>query len=169
MNKIYGLFLLPEESVSKKCQKVISDIASSYHTQKFEPHITLIKNLELKENDVLLLTNELIKWLKPLRTRFIEFGFSNKKYRSVYIKVLKTQSLLKAHNKANQIFGHKEEFFIPHLSIAYGKLSLDVKLNIIRGLEPLNKDFFLLDRIAVYDITEEDVNLWKEIGCFNLK
>ena len=169
MKRIYSLFLLPEESIGKKYQKIISGIASSYRTKEFKPHVTLIKNLEMEEKEVLSFTNELIKWLKPIKTKFIEIEYSDRIYRSLYITVLKTQELLKAHNGANQIFGHKEELFMPHLSIVYGELPLDVKLKIIESLKPLNKEFFILDKLVVYDITEGNADLWKEIGCFVLK
>lgn len=169
MKRIYSLWLLPEETINQKYQKIISDIASSYHRQEFKPHITLIKNLELKEEEVLYFTNELIKWLKPTKTKLIEFGFSDRKYRSLYITVLKTQELLKAHDKANKIFEHKEEPFIPHLSIVYGELLLDDKLNIIKNLKPITKESFILNKLVVYDTTEENADLWKEVGFYNLK
>lgn len=169
MKRIYCLWFLPEERINKKYQEIISGIASSYHTEEFKPHVTLIKNLELKEKDVLSFTNELTKWLKPIKTKLMEFECSDRKYKSLYITVLKTQELLKAHNKANQIFGHKEESFMPHLSIVYGELPLNDKSNIIKNLKPLNKEFFMLDKLVVYDVTEENADLWKEIGSFDLK
>ena len=168
MKRIYSLFLLPEDSVNEKYQKIISDISSSYLTQKFKPHITLIKNLELEEKEVFLLTNELIKLLEPIKTKLIEFGYSDKIYRSLYISVLKTPDLIQAHNRANKIFGHEEEFFMPHLSIVYGELLLVDKLKIIKSLKPLNKEFFILDKLAIYDITEKNADLWKEVGCYEL-
>ncbi|PJC80795.1 hypothetical protein CO009_01100 [Candidatus Shapirobacteria bacterium CG_4_8_14_3_um_filter_35_11] len=169
MKRIYSLWFLPEESINKKYQKIISGIASSYRTQEFKPHVTLIKHLELKEKEVLSFTNELIKWLKPTKTKFMELGYSDRRYRSLYITVLKTQELLKAHNKANQIFEHKEEPFMPHLSIVYGELPLDDKLNIIKSLKPLNKEFFTLDKLVVYDVTEANADLWKEVGYYGFK
>jgi 2'-5' RNA ligase len=168
MNRIYSLFLLPEDSVNNKCQKIILDIASSHLTQKFKPHVTLIKNLELKEKEVLDFTNEIIKWLKPIKTKFVEFGYSDRIYRSIYITVLKTSEIIKAHDKANQIFGHKEEPFLPHLAIVYGELALDDKLKIIESLKPLDKEYFMLDKLVVYDITEKNADLWKEVECFDL-
>ena len=169
MNRIYGLFLLPEESIGKKYQKIISDIAATYHTKEFKPHVTLIKKLELEEKEVLSLTNEIVKWLKPIKTKFIEIEYSDRIYRSINITVLKTQELLKAHNRANQLFEHKEEPFIPHLSIVYGELQLDDKLNIIKSLKPFKKEFFILDKLVVYDITEADADLWREVEYFDLK
>ena len=169
MNRIYGLFLLPEESIGKKYQKIISDIAAIYHTKEFKPHVTLIKKLELEEKEVFLFTNELIKWLKPIKSKFIEIEYSDRIYRSLYITILKTQELLKAHNRANQIFEHKEEPFMSHLSIVYGELPLGDKLNIIKSLKPLKKEFFMLDKLVVYDITEADADLWREVECFDLK
>jgi len=158
MNRIYSLFLLPEEG-----------IMSPYRIQEFKLHVTLIKNLELKEKEVLGFTNELIKYLKPIKTKFVEFGYSERFYRSIYITVLKTQELTKAHDKANQIFGHTEEPFMPHIAIVYGELALDDKLKITKNLEPLNKEFFMLDKLVVYDITEKNADLWKEVECFDLK
>lgn len=169
MKRIYSLWFLPEEIVNKKYQKIISGTASSYRTQEFKPHVTLIKNLELKEKEVFLFTNELIKWLKPTKTKLMELGYSDRMYRSLYITVLKTLELTKVQNKANQIFGHAEEPFTPHLSIVYGELPLDDKLNIIKSLKPLNKEFFMLDKLVVYDITEENADLWKEVGYYDLK
>jgi 2'-5' RNA ligase len=168
MERIYSLFLLPEEGINKKYQKIISNVAASYRTQEFKPHVTLIKNLKLKEKDILLLTNKLIKWFKPIKTKLMKFGNSDRKYRSLYITVLKTPELLKAHNKANQIFEHKEEPFMPHISIVYGELPLDDKLDIIEGLKPLDKDFFIMDKLVVYDITEENADLWKEVGYYEI-
>lgn len=158
MNRIYSLFLLPEE-----------DVVSPYRIQKFKLHLTLIKNLELKEKEVLLFTNELIKHLKAIKTRFVDFGYSDRFYRSLYITVLKTPDLMQAHNRGKLIFRHTEEPFMPHISIFYGELSLDDKLKIIESLGPLNKKYFILDKLVVYDITAKNADLWKEVGCFDLK
>ena len=168
MDNEYCLWLLPEEKIYSKYLGIISQIASKYQTKKFIPHVTLIKRLSIKEKNVISLTDKFVKSLEPVKIKFEKFGYTERKYRCLFISVSKTPEIRKAHIKANEIFKHIEELFLPHLSIIYGSLPIEIKREISESLKPLEKDSFILNRLVIYETGDKNEDLWKEVKRYNL-
>jgi len=165
--KTYSLWLVPEESALSKFLKIIGDLSEKYNSPKFEPHITLLSRIEGEEDDLIKKTEELVSFLSTLTITLESFGFSKYPHKALYLNVKKTDELLSAHEKASEIYSHNAEF-APHMSLLWGTFDIDLKLKIIEELGEQN-DTFKISSVELYDITNEDENLWKCIEKINIK
>lgn len=159
--KTYSLWLIPDEPAFSNSSKIIENLSEKYNSPKFIPHITLLGRMEGEEEDLIKKTEKLVTQLFPLTIKLESFGFSEYKHKALYLNVEKSEELLSANKKASKIFNHDAEF-APHLSLLWGTFDIDLKLKIIEDLGEQN-DTFKISSIVLYDITDTNENLWKEI------
>lgn len=144
----YSIWLLPPEPVFDRLAQIITQISQQYSTPSFEPHVTLIGNLSLHEEEMLAATQQLANFLKPFTLQLTTTGFLNEYFRSLFINVEKTEELMEAHQKARTLFSsNREPEFVPHLSLMYGNFSWEIKEKIIAEI---GKDFYI--RFEVKDM-----------------
>jgi 2'-5' RNA ligase len=66
----------PPEPVFDRLAQIITQISQQYSTPSFEPHVTLIGNLSLHEEEMLAATQQLANFLKPFTLQLTTAGFS---------------------------------------------------------------------------------------------
>ncbi len=120
----YSLWLKPEGEVYFKLKKLIVKLAKEYGGPKFEPHITLLGDLNLTKEQALNKAFQISTQLKPFTIALNELGYTSNYCRCVFIKAKKSK-LLKAIS-------------MPHLSLLYGNFEQDIKKKIIKELGVLN-------------------------------
>lgn len=131
----YSIWILPPEPVFDRLAQLITQISQRYSTPSFEPHVTLIGNLSLPEEEMLAATQRLANFLNPFTLQLTTAGFLNEYFRSLFITVEKTEELLGAHQKARTLFRSPQESkFFPHLSLMYGDFSHEIKEKIISNI-----------------------------------
>lgn len=135
MKRKYGIWILPSAEANKQLQSLINQIADSYGSTKFIPHVSvagmLIEDGEL--DSVKEKVDQLAKRLNKFTIALDEYGTRDEKHRCLY--------LLAKSDKLESLFEETIEVFpgalvernrgMPHLSIVYGEYPADVKREII--------------------------------------
>jgi 2'-5' RNA ligase len=131
----YALWLIPDGEVRRRLAQTIRQLSREYSTPVFAPHITLASGIVAPAQEVAAKSAQLAKSLRPLRLRLTRLDFRDEYFRCLFVKVARTSPLVRAHQKAKEVFGLRgQRAFLPHVSLVYGDLSIGVKRNIALSL-----------------------------------
>lgn len=161
--KGYSLWLAPERDsdVFQRLNSTLTVLAQKYHTEQFEPHITLYAPIE-----DLPLPN-IIQKLSPLSTSVTSFQvkvedilFGERYFQSVLAKMTKTPELVDLNSKTLDLLGltFPDPDYFPHLSLIYGHFDLPTK----QEIKELVLDLFPDIQSVSLPITK--VEIWKTVG-----
>ena len=165
----YFLWLMPPPEIHERFAKIISLLSKKYHTPVFNPHITLLKGIQGTEKNIIRKISEFIDILELVPVSLTKIEYTNTYYMSLYIKVKKTDYLLKAHREAAQLLEQAPEIsYTPHLSLLYGDFSKELKEGMIAHI---GRDFHItFDVNKLHLISSEGIpNKWPIIETFTLK
>ena len=161
--KVYSIWLVPEGEQREFYRKLIEDLAREYKGPIFFPHITVLGNICMEEENLLLKLRELAGLHRPFSVALHEVAAGSEFYRCVYIKAKKSRPLLQLYDDACRIFEKKPEDFMPHLSILYGEYDMTLKKKIASGIEI--KDTLYLDSLCIYETSPNlDPKDWRLVG-----
>jgi len=167
----YSIWILPPEAVFDKLDYVITQISKQYSTPYFEPHVTLLGNFTLPEEEMLSKTHQLTNFLKPFTLKLTTIDYLNEYFKSLFIRVEETEKLMEAHQEARTLFNraHDPKFF-PHLSLLYGNFSRETKENII---SEIGKDFQMAFEVKDIYLTVCSSNIapkdWRKLAQFTFQ
>jgi len=128
----YFLWLIPPAKIGQQLMTMIQQLSQRFSSPLFEPHITLLANIEGAEEEIILTAQELAKVILPLKVRLTSLDDRDNFYMSLFIHVEGEEPIMDAHQKAAAIFMRTpDEEFSPHLSLLYGDFPKPIKENII--------------------------------------
>ena len=162
----FSLWLVPSGDVRRRLSKIISQLSKKYSTPIFEPHVTLIADVESTEKDVTNKTTLLANRIRPYRTTLANMDYSDNYYMPLFIKVSKTKQVTAANMKAREIFGRlSDPPYKPHLTLLYGNIDAQEKEKIIEKSGKINLSFETSQLWLVGDPADN----WPKIKEFTLK
>lgn len=169
--KEYSIWILPPEPVFARLAQIIAQICEQYSTPYFEPHVTLLGNLTLLEEEMFCTTQQLANFLKPFTLTLTTAGFLNEYFRSLFINVEQTEELMEANQKARTLFSRTQDpKFFPHLSLMYGNFPRETKEKII---SEIGKDFQITFEVKSMCLTLCSSNIplkdWRRLAQFTLQ
>lgn len=142
---------MPQGRVRKDLERLITKLSMQYATQRFEPHVTLIGEIAIREQEAITKTQCLAKKLRPFTISLTEVACLGEYFRCVFIKAQKTAKLMNANLTARALFKQdNDEVYIPHLSLIYGDLIPSVKKQIIKKIGQRSNVNFIANRITLY-------------------
>jgi 2'-5' RNA ligase len=148
---VFSLWLMPQGRPREGLEKLITRLSAQYTTPKFEPHVTLIGELAIPEQEAVTKTKRLAQILKPFTISLKEAACLDEYFRCVFIKADKTEELMNANLNACALFGQVEDKdYMPHLSLIYGDLTLPLKEQIIKDIGQESHMSFKVNGIALY-------------------
>ena len=165
--KGYALWLLPGEPTFSFLAGEIYRLCQEYSTPRFEPHITLLSRIVLAEEKALAKSTTLARILKPFTIELGDIGYLNEFFRCLFVSVVADTSISKARQAACRVFARQSAPYMPHLSLVYGKLPVQIKKKIAPGLGSLSGHGFWVRRLALYQVSGP-VHQWKSIKAFDL-
>jgi 2'-5' RNA ligase len=160
---MYALWLLPEPEKETSLSQLIDRLSEEYGGPRFDPHLTLLGNLEGDEKTLIARTSQLAARLKQftLRTKSIEYREDF--YKSLFITIEASSALESARHSAENLFNHMTEtVYMPHLSLVYGKQSEQKKENLSKALMEEILFEFVVDRIRLV-AAFGPVDKWKSV------
>jgi len=163
----YSLWLIPKGDAFAHYGLVISDFSRRFQTPSFEPHITLIGDLNGKKQDMQSRTAKLATGLRPLRLETKGFGLEDYYVRSLYLRIAPSDELIRARELATKIFGKTEIPYMPHLSLLYSDLSRDEKQKLIPTIKKPSNNDILVGAISLWQV-DGGVSEWRLIDEFLL-
>ncbi len=157
---VYSIWLMPSDSQYRKLSNQISRISQKHQTPSFEPHLTLLENIqENKQN--LKNFSTLSKQMKPLKLKLKELKHKPQpRNMCLYSLVKLNKQLSQCYNVARCLFKKERKDYIPHLSMAYGNLPKQTKEKLIKELD-IDKTI-IFDKLYFYKTTGKE-NTWHKI------
>src|SRR5690606_17347433 len=113
---------------------IIADLSTTYASPIFEPHVTLLSSLPGSKDDIVRRMTYLGSRVQPFDLHLIEPAYGDRYFQCIFFKARESPSLIAAHELANNLFGNISRTFMPHLSLMYGDVSLELKKQIIAAL-----------------------------------
>jgi 2'-5' RNA ligase len=168
VGKGYAIWLMPEEPMFSLLAGEISRLSREHSTPRFDPHVTLVGGITLPEEDALAASASLAGLLKPFRMELGTVGYLDEYFRCLFIRVLSDDAITKAHQAACRAFGLTDTPYMPHVSVIYGKLRLDTKKRIAKGLGSLSGRMVKVRHLLLYRVSGP-LHEWKRAERFDLK
>jgi 2'-5' RNA ligase len=165
-NQTYALWIIPgDEEVYAQTSGFIARLSSLYDLPRFEPHITVLGGIPSPEPAEL---RKLAGSLDPFQVRLARVvEYMDEYFRFLFIRAYKTDGLMETFSKASALFGREADFYMPHMSLAYGDLPVWRKHEMIEELGPLPQIEFEAQAISLAQAsTEMDVSSWKVVAHF---
>jgi 2'-5' RNA ligase len=142
---------MPRGRVRNDLQKLITKLSVQYASPDFEPHVTLVGELVISENEAITKTKQLANLLKPFTISLKEVACLDEYFRCVFIKAEKTEGLMNANLTARALFKQENsEEYMPHLSLVYGDLQGKTKKAIIQHLGAETATEFAAEGLYLY-------------------
>lgn len=153
VGKGYALWLMPGEPLFSRLAAEIAKLSRELATPLFEPHITLLAEITLPEEQVLARAIKVASALRPFQVELGDVSYLDEYFRCLFVRVVPTGALLNAHRAAREAFGqHGGPPYEPHLSLVYGKLGIETKRKIADGLVSLAGRKFAVKNLVVYRV-----------------
>lgn len=166
-SKGYTLWLMPREEIYIRLEQLIKKLAAEYGGPIFEPHVTLLGDIELPEKEMLWRTEELVKGQKSFPVTLKQIYYEDFYFRTLFVKAEISYMLRTLHDKAKKIFEMDIPPLMAHLSILYGNYPKEVKEKIIREIGKDQTATF--DVNSIFLIKGGEVKEWKIIKGFPFK
>ncbi|MBI2404647.1 2'-5' RNA ligase family protein [Candidatus Gottesmanbacteria bacterium] len=164
--KGYSFWLMPTGEVYNKFSSLIEKLAEKYSIPLFEPHITLLGEIQQPEDEIIQKAQLLITEQKPFPITLRMIDYQDFYFRALFVKADIPKSLRVLHNRAKEIF---EMQYIPdymaHLSLLYGTFPQEVKEKIIEKIGKDQTTELTINGIDLFKTTGE-VNTWYRIRKF---
>ncbi|MEK7201505.1 MAG: 2'-5' RNA ligase family protein [Patescibacteria group bacterium] len=164
----YHLLLEPKGEARERLSTVIATLAAQYGGPVFVPHVTLLAAIpESSEEEFIAKTKELACTLTPFTCTLEGFGAQDSFFRALYMRVRNSEEISLRHRQAGELFGMRQNQYLPHLSLLYGNYAQDQKLQTIDSLQYLNGTSFEVESVHLYS-TPGDTSTWKQVGAYPL-
>ena len=162
----YALWLMPGGQRYRDLTCRIQTWSRRHSTPRFEPHVTLLSGITLPEREALSRAAALARGLAPFEVRLGEVDFTDEYFRCLFLRVQSTEPLVHVHRRACEVFGLRDRRpYLPHLSLLYGSLPLEVKKRITSRTS--GNLTFRVSRIHLYSVNGPPA-AWRPAGTFNL-
>ncbi len=166
----YSLWIVPPEGVYGELAALIARLSAEYDAPVFEPHVTLIGDLAVSEEDIRPKTSQLAELLDPFTVRLTTVDYLDECFRSLFIRVDPTEEIMAANQTAVALFDQApDEVYLPHLSLMYGHYSRDTKGRIISQVAWDSILEFTADRIHLVSASSiVEPGDWHRLGKYRL-
>jgi 2'-5' RNA ligase len=149
--EIFSLWLMPEERIAHDLSTLIARLSGKHSTPSFEPHVTLIGDINLPTAAAIAKADELAARIEPFEVALNRVEQHDRYFRCIFIKADKTEPLMKAYSMARAVFGHEEnEKYMPHLSLVYGNLDAQTRQRVIHSIGNVMNITFHVSEIFLY-------------------
>ncbi|WIA10617.1 hypothetical protein OEZ85_010799 [Tetradesmus obliquus] len=119
MSENYSIWIKPSGYMYNKLQQEIATQAKEYGAPLFEPHVTLLPDIQGDEEQIIATMQQLAQETKKFRINFLNVVQGSSFHKCVYILVAKEQAIMAAGAAAQQAFGKAPADYMPHLSLLY--------------------------------------------------
>ena len=165
---MFYLWLLPHPDVYESLAQLIIQLGHEHDGPSFEPHITLLGNIEDDEKTAISKTTELANIISRFKVNVDVIEGQNKYYQSLYLKLIRSEALLDARQQAERVFNQASfnpatNNYMPHISLLYGDQPEAIKPQIITTLSGRIPGEYLIDRLTLVFSQGGPPDTWKTI------
>ncbi len=171
MTEGYSFWLMPSGEIYKHLSGLITTLSKTYSTPRFEPHVTLLGDIFLTEEEVLSRASQLTRLVKPFTVKLKKVDYLNEYFRCLFVRAEETDELSRANLYAREIFNRQRDpKFMPHLSLMYGDFPTEEKRQIVAKMgNPFNSQFDVKSIHLYLASSRDPIKDWKILKEFPLK
>mgnify|MGYP001563314316 CR=1 FL=1 len=164
--KGYSLWFVPSGSDYYALKDEIKKLSDKFKAPVFEPHITLLGEIEEEKDEMIKKAFTLTSRIKPFEVELNNICSGENYFQKLFYLTNKPKELILANEKAKEIFKRQNDpLYVPHLSLLY---SLKAKPEHIKEI-PRNLSLkFNVNYLVLID-ANGFVNEWHKIKEFPLK
>jgi 2'-5' RNA ligase len=160
----YTIWLIPkEEKVRAYLTSIIKNLAQKYDGPQFEPHSTLLGDIQLPFNDIQNGCKKIIENIKPFTVETGSVEYSTTYYQCLFVRVKPNPKLMILYDLAKQVFGMvNPSVFTPHISLFYGNIPYSTRHEMMKTIifEPQQ---YSIDSLIVTPGGEHPPSEWEHI------
>ncbi len=165
ISKGYTLWLMPKDKNYQRFANLIKRLAREYNAPVFEPHVTLLGDIELPEAEMIKRTQQLVQGQKSFAVTSKQIDYEDFFFRALFVRAELTEPLQNLHNLAKKIFEMNIFPYMPHLSLLYGDYPQEIKEKIIQEIGREQSAQFEIN--SIFLIKGGKVKVWKIVQEFN--
>jgi 2'-5' RNA ligase len=162
---IYSLWFKPTGRTFEVLTEVVERFARESGATPFEPHVTLLGNLDGTEAEIVRRSEDLARTLRRFEIELTEAAFGQEHFQCVFMRVRETPAVMGANSQARQAFNQAPGRYMPHLSLVYGSLPDARKREIVARLPDLSLSFEA-ETVYVIRADTDDPEDWHEVGSY---
>jgi len=165
--EIYSIWLMPDDkTIYRKFENIVSKLSEDFGGPIFDPHITLMADVEMDKSKFLEKVELLSKQIKPFKLETMDTSFSTTYFQSVFVFVKATADLMNARLCADEVFGRENSMFMPHISLLYGDFDMQTREKAMKSIE-MPRLSYAVDSLVVTPAAGDPKN-WYHIAKYNL-
>ncbi|MCF7809145.1 MAG: hypothetical protein K9M49_06125 [Candidatus Marinimicrobia bacterium] len=166
--KGYSIWLLPDDKSTHLLQGTIDTLSARFHSPVFQPHITLLGQLEGDQLSIMGSFNMLCKGVHPFMLGVRGIAYQNVFFRSMFCELSETGELMALNQLARERYGREtDKAYFPHLSLLYSHKSEAEKQTAVKSLKPQYPDLMTIASFALVK-TQGEVGDWELLKRFEL-
>ena len=132
----------------------------------FPIHMTLAGQFDLNLSKAKILEEEMANAIDPIEISYKGYGMKDYFFQAFYVKVNLNQDLQTTRSKICDMLKIKNEEFMPHLSLYYGKQALEQKQSLLTEL-PHMEGSFMAETFYLVAFDPKNIE-WKILNSINL-
>lgn len=160
----YTIWLLPkEEEVRQYMATVVADLAQKWNGPQFEPHTTLLGDVQLSIEAMEENCRQLAQQTSPFEVETGAVEYSTTYYQCIFVRIKPNPELMGLYDRAKQIFGMTTpSLFMPHMSLFYGNVPYSTRQEIMTSLTFLPQHYSI-NSLVVTPGGEHPPAEWKHL------
>jgi 2'-5' RNA ligase len=161
----YSLWLVPEEDkVADFFTTLISRLAAEHEGPPFEPHCTLLGNVEFDLPALVDRLTPVTKQMMPLEIESGSVEYSTTYYQCVFVRITPNPHLMQLYDEAKLALELSEpSVFMPHISLYYGNLPYHKRQEIIDRIS-IPSTLFTVAKLVITPGGEHPPSEWKHVA-----
>ena len=166
-NSLLTIWAMPKVSEVPLFIKAKELIDNKFNGPDFPIHMTLVGQLNTTPNKINHLEKEISNELKPIEISYKGYGMKDYLFQAFYVKVELNKDLKTTRSKICNLLKLESKEFMPHLSLYYGKRSLEEKQPLLTEL-PKIEGSFIAQTLFVVSFDPKNIE-WKILNSIHLK
>ena len=162
----YSIWEIFSYHQQKKLENLKKNINKYLRGPLFPIHLTISAGFVGKEKELINKMQLILYQLEQFYIELDNYGYKDAFFKSLYIKVKKSNELILQKKIIDNTFNSSTKFFLPHISLFYGNASKSLKNKIILNL-PDTKQIIKIKNLCLA-INDEKKLKWEIIEKFKI-
>lgn len=141
MSEKFSIWALPEKTTEQNLQSLIVYLSALYGGPFFQPHLTIVGDVDRGRNHVIEVAHKLAEDLDELSLKLGEVSFSTTFFQSVFIRALASAQLMDLNLNAKQLLKIENNVYMPHISLLYGSHSMKTREEAVKKVALTNSSY----------------------------
>ncbi|OGH16460.1 MAG: hypothetical protein A3C30_04695 [Candidatus Levybacteria bacterium RIFCSPHIGHO2_02_FULL_40_18] len=116
----YSIWTIPPDPIYYQIKATIDQLSKRYQGPQFDPHMTLLGEIEADLSELEQKVKKLATGLSKLELSLGPVSFSTTYFQSVFVRINSTAKLMQLNIDAKKLFDMENNVFMPHMSLLYG-------------------------------------------------